>query len=200
MTWRAAALLLLLALGAGTLEAQRDTAALRRAVRSWRVAHEPAILGEMRTLLAIPNVASDSVDIRRNADTIVAMFARRGIALRRLESPEGGPPALYGELRAPASARATRTVVLYAHYDGQPVDRAQWTGEPWTPVLRDGPLERGGREVPWPTRPGEAQDEWRVYARSASDDKAPVIAMLAAIDLLRASRVAPSVHLKFYLD
>src|SRR5688572_27288700 len=83
--------------------------------------------------------------------------ARDTAALRRLESPEGGPPALYGELRAPASARATRTVVLYAHYDGQPVDRTQWTGEPWTPVLRDGPLERGGREIPWP-RTGNGGD------------------------------------------
>ena len=59
------------------------------------------------------------------------MMRRRGITARTLEG-EGGPPAVYGELRSP---RATRTVVFYAHYDGQPVDPAQWTGAPWTPVL-----------------------------------------------------------------
>lgn len=196
-----AALAIVLVLATTQAQAQRpatDTAALRKAVRAWRAANEPAVLDELRRLLSIPNVASDSANIRRNADTMVAMFARRGIALRRLESPAGGPPALYGELRSP---RATRTVVLYAHYDGQPVDRAQWTGDPWTPVMLDGPSRaQGAREVPFPTRPGEAQDEWRIQARSASDDKAPVIAILAALDALKAAKVAPSVNLKFWFD
>src|SRR5690349_24981741 len=56
----------------------RDTAALRKAVRAWRDANEVGVLDEFRRLLAIPNVASDTAHIRQNADTIVAMFARRG--------------------------------------------------------------------------------------------------------------------------
>jgi acetylornithine deacetylase/succinyl-diaminopimelate desuccinylase-like protein len=142
-------------------------------------------------------VASDSAAIRRNARWIVDAFARRGVALTLLESPTGGPPAVVGELRAPG---ATRTVVLYAHYDGQPVDPSRWTTPPWTPTLRDGPLESGGRVVALPDRSGVAGDEWRLYARSASDDKAPIVAALAALDAMRATGTRPSVHLKFFFE
>src|SRR6185503_8565250 len=113
-----------------------------------------------------------------------------------LESP-GSPPAVYGELRTPG---AKRTLVLYAHYDGQPVVARDWTGDPWQPVLRDRPLDQGGREVPWPV-PGERADpEARLYARAAGDDKAPIIALLAALDAIAAERLQRSVHLKVFLE
>jgi acetylornithine deacetylase/succinyl-diaminopimelate desuccinylase-like protein len=170
---------------------------LRAAVMRYRMAHEPEILRELVTLLALPNLASDSAGIRRNVAAISTMMARRGIAVRTLESPQGGPPAIYGELRSPG---ATRTVVLYAHYDGQPVEPARWATPPWEPTLRDGPLERGGRVVPLPSTNGTTGPEWRLYARSAGDDKAPIVAMLVALDALRAGGFAPGVNLKFYFD
>jgi acetylornithine deacetylase/succinyl-diaminopimelate desuccinylase-like protein len=166
------------------------------AVRSWLLANEPRVLHELVSLLSIPNLATDSVEIRRNADTLVAMLTRRGISARKLESP-GSPPAVYGELRTPG---ATRTVVFYAHYDGQPVDAARWASPPWTPVLRDAPLDRQGKVIPTPDRGGVLPDDARLYARSASDDKAPIVAMLAAIDALRASRIPLSVNLKLFLE
>src|SRR5918996_1121925 len=142
----------LLLLGASPLFAQRATTpeTVRAAVREWRIRNEPAVLRELSSLLAIPNLASDSVSIRRNADTLVAILTRRGITARKLETP-GSPPAVYGELRTPG---ASRTVVMYAHYDGQPVDAARWATPPWTPTLRDAPLERNGRVIPLPDRGG----------------------------------------------
>ena len=178
------------------LSAQADTT-FRSAIDRYRRAHEVEILREFRDLLAIPNLASDSVNIRRNAAAITSMLQRRGVSTRLLESPSGGPPAVYGELRTPG---ATRTIVLYAHYDGQPVEPARWATPPWEPTLRDAPLERGGRTVPIPSENGVARPEWRIYARSASDDKAPIVAMLVALDALRAAGRAPSVNLKFYFD
>ena len=169
----------------------------RAPIDAYRRAHEAEILREFRDLLAIPNLASDSIAIRRNAAAIVAMLERRGVTTRLLESPGGGPPAVYGELR---TAGATRTIVLYAHYDGQPVEPARWATPPWEPTLRDGPLERGGNVVPLPSAAGTTGPEWRIYARSASDDKAPIVAMLVALDALRAAGRAPSVNLKFYFD
>ena len=170
---------------------------LRAVVARYRTSHEPEILREFSELLAIRNLASDSATIRQNAAAISAMMARRGIAARLLESPSGGPPAVFGELKTPG---ATRTVVLYAHYDGQPVEPARWATPPWQPTLRDGPLERGGRIVPLPATNGATGPEWRLYARSAGDDKAPILTMLAALDALRAAGIAPSVNLKFYFD
>ncbi len=176
-------------------DAQPDSS-LRRRVATWRAAREVPIVEELRELLAIPNVASDSVNIRRNAGRIVSMLERRGATARLLESP-GSPPAVYGELLTPG---ATRTVVFYAHYDGQPVDSARWATPPWKVVLREGPLTEGAREIPFPTAGGRFDPEWRIYARSASDDKSPIVAMLTALDGLKALGVARSINLKFFFE
>jgi acetylornithine deacetylase/succinyl-diaminopimelate desuccinylase-like protein len=173
-----------------------DAASLRGQVRHYRTAHDVQILHELAELLAIPNVASDSANIRANARHLVGLLERRGVRARLLESP-GSPPAVYGELN---TAGATRTVVFYAHYDGQPVTPEDWTTPPWRPVLRDRALADGGREIPFPTAPGTVQGESRIYARSASDDKSPIVAMLRAIDALRAARLPLSVNLKFFLE
>jgi acetylornithine deacetylase/succinyl-diaminopimelate desuccinylase-like protein len=165
-------------------------------VRDWRTRHEASILKEFAELLSIPNVASDSANIRRNADALVAMLERRGVSARRLET-QGGPPAVYGELAAPG---ARRTLVLYAHYDGQPVVPKDWAGDPWVPVLRDRPFEQGGREVPWPVDGARADPEWRLYGRSSGDDKAPIVALLAALDALQATHGRRSVNLKVFLE
>jgi acetylornithine deacetylase/succinyl-diaminopimelate desuccinylase-like protein len=187
-------LVTLLALLVG-LPQQPDTT-LRARVSAWRAGQETAIVRELTELLAIPNLASDSVNIRRNAALLVGMLERRGIKARLLELP-GSPPAVYGELLTPG---AMRTVVFYAHYDGQPVDTGRWASRPWSPVLRDGPLTAGAREVPFPAEGGRFDPEWRIYARSASDDKSPIVAMLAALDALRSLSIRPSVNLKFFLE
>lgn len=113
------------------LEAQ-DPARVRGAVSAYQQANDVHILRDLVDFLAIPNLASDSVNIRRNARHIVQMLERRDIRARLLEAP-GSPPAVFGELRSPG---ATRTVVFYAHYDGQPVDTSQWATPPWAPTLR----------------------------------------------------------------
>ena len=54
------------------------------AVRAWRIGHEAEVLREFADLLAIPDVASDSVNIHRNAAALVSMLERRGIHARTL--------------------------------------------------------------------------------------------------------------------
>ncbi|HSA57224.1 MAG TPA: M20/M25/M40 family metallo-hydrolase [Gemmatimonadaceae bacterium] len=168
----------------------------RAAARRFREAREPAILREFATLLAMPNVASNLADIRRNADTLMAMLRRRGATAQLLEVPDA-PVSVYGELRVPG---ATRTIVLYAHFDGQPVDPRDWQGDPFTPVLRDRALFAGGRGIPFPAAGQRTDGEWRLYARSASDDKGSIIAMLTALDAMRAANLQPSVNVKFFFE
>jgi len=164
-------------------------------VREYRRAHEVEIINEFVDLLAIPNVASDTLNIRRNAEKLIAMMNRRGLQTRLLEG--NGPPAIFGELKTP---NATRTLAIYAHYDGQPVDASKWASAPFTPTLYDKPIEAGGHRIAFPKRGESFNPEWRLYARSASDDKAPIIAMLAAIDALKATSKKPTVNLKFFFD
>src|SRR5512142_479608 len=83
---------------AATVHAQAAAGALQQKIRDYRVAHDNQIVRELSAFLAIPNLASDSVGIRRNADHLMAMMRTRGIAARLLQSPSGGPPAVYGEL------------------------------------------------------------------------------------------------------
>ncbi len=178
--------------------AQRPAAdSVRTAVRAYVRAYDADILHEFSDFLTIPNVATDSANIRRNAAAIVAMLQKRGATARLLEPRGAGSPAVYGEIMTPG---ATKTVVLYAHYDGQPVEPAQWATPPWAPTLRDKPLSDGGQVIPIPQRNGATQGEWRLYARAAADDKATIMAILAALDALRAVQVRPSVRLKLFFE
>ena len=168
-------------------------------VRDYRRAHERQILDEFTRLLAIPNVASDHQNIRRNADFILAMMQRRGLNPRLLEArTKDSPPAVYGEWKVPG---ATHSVILYAHYDGQPTDPKQWTGTlPWQPVWRSAALESGGTIVKPDVDGAPIDPEWRLYGRSSSDDKAGVMAILAAFDALKAQGNSPTLNIKFIFE
>jgi acetylornithine deacetylase/succinyl-diaminopimelate desuccinylase-like protein len=173
-----------------TLDAA-EPATIGKQVRGWRTQHEREILTEFADLLAIPNLASDTPNMQRNAETIRALCEKRGLTTQLL-SLEGAPPIVVADYH---SADARRTIAFYAHYDGQPVDPARWKSDPWKPVMRDA----SGNDVDW--QQAKAIDpEWRLYARSAGDDKAPIVAMLAAIDALRSANIKPSVNLRFIFE
>lgn len=173
--------------------AAADPAGVAAAVREWRQAHEQQIVDSFAELLRIPNVASDTANIRRNAEHISGLLGRAGFEVSLLELGDA-PPVVFAERPA---AGASRTVMIYAHYDGQPVDPHEWASDPWMPVMRDGLVEYGGRDV---SMQAPFDPEWRIFARSAGDDKAPVIALLAALDALAAAGLEPSVNLKLFLD
>ena len=163
--------------------------------------NEDRIIRELTEFLAIPNVASDTANIQRNAAHLVEMLEARGIETHLLPIAGRGP-VVFGKLNAPD---ATRTVIFYAHYDGQPVDASAWTdGTPFEPVLRSDAIEAGGKRIPFPSNStghrGMYKDNWRIYARSASDDKSPIVALLAALDALRAKQIPLKVNLKVILE
>jgi acetylornithine deacetylase/succinyl-diaminopimelate desuccinylase-like protein len=166
--------------------------------RDYRHAHERQILAEFTQLLSLPNIASDRANIRANAEFIREMMQRRGLNPQLLEgkSPET-PPAVYGEWKV---SGATHSIILYAHYDGQPVDPKAWTASPpFQPTWRSAAQESGGQVVTLPAS-GDINPEWRLYARSASDDKAGVMAILTAFDALRARNATPTVNIKFLFE
>jgi acetylornithine deacetylase/succinyl-diaminopimelate desuccinylase-like protein len=165
-------LLAALLLAASLAPAQTSPAA--QAARAWRTAHEQPILAEFMTLLAKPNLARDTENIRKNAAAVSALLEKRGVKTQYLEVP-GAPPVVYGEIPV---ANAQRTIIFYAHYDGQPLDPKEWATPPWEPVLKDG----------------------RIYARSASDDKAPIAAIGVAIDALAAAKIPLRSNIKFVFE
>ncbi len=117
-------------------------------------------LGELKQYLGIPSVSSlpeHRDDMRRCAEWTATQMREIGLQNVSLaETP--GHPVVYGEwLGAPG----TPTMLIYGHYDVQPVDPVdQWTSPPFEATLRDGDL----------------------YARGAADDKGQVFMHLKALE------------------
>ncbi len=185
--------------------AQKSTlpapAQVAQEVRDYRMDNEDRIIRELSEFLAIPNIASDTPNIQKNAAHLVEMLEARGIETHLLPITGRGP-VVFGKL---ISAEAKRTVIFYAHYDGQPVDPAAWTdGKPFEPALRDAAIETGGKRIPFPENTAQHRaiynDNWRIYARSSSDDKSPIVALLAAIDALHAKKIPLAVNLKVIFE
>jgi acetylornithine deacetylase/succinyl-diaminopimelate desuccinylase-like protein len=168
-------------------------------VREYIQARQGTIVNEFVSFLTIPNVASDTANIRRNADFIMNMMKKRGIAQVQLlkgKSP-GVPPAVYGEVKVP---KAKQTLIFYAHYDGQPVNPVQWAEglSPFTPKLFAGIYDRGkAMEIP---ASGVFQPDWRLYARGASDDKGGVMAILLAYEAIVQRKLKLNYNLKFFFE
>jgi acetylornithine deacetylase/succinyl-diaminopimelate desuccinylase-like protein len=157
-----------------------------------------AALPEYLELLAIPNVASEPADIRRNAAFLRAALERRGFTAKLLDNP-AQRPLVFGELRS--ADPGAKTVLYYIHFDGQPVVPGEWQqADPFVPVVKERAGD-GWREVPRERLQQVPLDpELRVFARAASDDKAPIVMLLAALDLMRAQGRAPAHHVKLILD
>lgn len=199
----AAAILCIFALNTFAQKPVRLTPAqIAQEVRDYRTNNEDRIIRELSDFLAIPNIASDTANIQKNADHLVELLEARGIETHLFAIKDRGP-VIFGKLN---SLTATKTIIFYAHYDGQPVDAAAWSdgGKPFEPTLRSNAIEMGGKRLPFPENtpqhPAIYSDDWRIYARSAADDKSPIIALLAALDALRAKNIPLTVNLKVILD
>jgi acetylornithine deacetylase/succinyl-diaminopimelate desuccinylase-like protein len=164
-----------------------------------QAADRAALLEEYRALVAIPNVATSIPDIRKNADHIMAMMAKRGLSPRLLEGGTADvPPAIYGQWLVPG---AKRTLVLYAHYDGQPVTPEDWKStQPFDPKLYTDRIDHGGKPIAFPTVGQPVNDDWRIYGRASSDDKLGVMAILEAVDTLKAADKRPAYNLKIFFE
>ncbi len=159
-----------------------------------------SIIGEYKTFLAIPNVAADTAGQHKTAAFIMDMMAKRGIEKVQLlpATTPSVPPAIYGEVMVPG---AKQTLIFYAHYDGQPVTASQWNKmlEPFTPKLFTDAIDKGGNNIAFPTD-NTYDNNWRIYARSASDDKAGVAAILNAYDAIKKNNLTPGCNIKFFFE
>lgn len=156
-------------------------------------------LPEFVEYLRMPNIMRVSTaDMRKNADWTEAAFKRHGFEARQLA--DGETPWVFAQ--SPNPSKAKKTVLFYAHMDGQAVFPKEWDQpDPFTPTLKqkgaDGkltaiPIERLSEANPDP--------EWRLFARSAADDKAPVMMLMAAMDALKATGKAPAINIKIIID
>jgi acetylornithine deacetylase/succinyl-diaminopimelate desuccinylase-like protein len=166
---------------------------LRQQVNAYRAAHEADIVSELDALTRLPSVAARPPALVATANWLEHQLQMRGFETAQLTAPGGSPPAVFGLYRARG---AKRTVVFYAHYDGQPVTPSQWASDPFMPVMRDGPLSPAAKRLDWRHAKLPFDPQWRLFGRAAADDKASIVAFLTAFDALRAMHRSPSVNLK----
>jgi acetylornithine deacetylase/succinyl-diaminopimelate desuccinylase-like protein len=156
-----------------------QTAEAAAAAKAYTAPRHAELTKQYEAFLSMPNVALDPAGLRQNAEYLEAQLRSVGAETKLLTAAglAGVPPVVWGELKIPG---ATRTIVFYAHYDGQPVTPSEWeSGKPFTPVMKivDG--------------------EERVYARGAGDDKAAIFAQLTAVRALQAAGVKLSANVRF---
>jgi acetylornithine deacetylase/succinyl-diaminopimelate desuccinylase-like protein len=119
----------------------------------------PGVIEDLKALARIPGIAFDGFDhsvVQRSAEAVAELLRDAGLPDVRIVRA-GGQPAVIGRRPAPPGAP---TVMLYAHHDVQPIgDQTQWRTPPFEPTERDG----------------------RLYGRGCADDKAGVMAHVAAL-------------------
>lgn len=146
-------------------------------------------------LLSIPNDAFYPKDIEQNVMWCEKKFGQRGFATQRIATTHA--PLLLAERKHP---KAKKTVLVYLQLDGQPVDSTKWFQEsPYKPVIKKKNATKEWEEMDWDSA-GLLDDEVRIFARSASDAKGPVVMFLSALDAAAANNIVPNYNIKVIMD
>jgi len=136
---------------------------------------------ELRELLSIPNNGLNADDIRNNINWLSTAFEKRGFQTSEIKTLSN--PLLFASRFINEDFP---TVLFYMHLDGQPVDRSKWNQkDPFTPELKKPKTDGGWETISWSSIESNIDPDWRIFARSASDDKMPIIAFLQSMDQLK---------------
>src|SRR5215831_18634384 len=131
------------------------------------VSRRRAIVEGFIDFLRYNSVSQEPDRVRDTGQWLAAMLRALGLDGRVLET--GGNPAVFGERRVPG---ATRTVLIYCHYDTKPIPAKGWLQpNPIEPVLRRGMAETDPTTVPLADVAAAELDALYLYARGSSDDK-----------------------------
>ena len=152
-------------------------------------------IDELRDFVAIPNDANIPADINRNITWLTEKFSDRGFNTTVL--PTDGLPLFFAALPMDPDKK---TLLFYMHLDGQPVAPELWDQDnPYEVVLKKPVGDQ------WETTSFEELNEdipmdWRLYGRSTSDDKGPIVMLLNSLDLLKKNNVSLAFNIKVILD
>lgn len=152
-------------------------------------------IDELREFIAIPNDALDHADINRNLTWLTKAFNTRGFNSSIL--PTEGESLFFAAL---PMEDEKPTLLLYMHFDGQSVDPAKWNQpDPYKTVLKS-KTEDGWQTESFEDLNEDLNYDWRLFGRSTSDDKGPIVMLLNAIDLLQKNNMEIPFNIKVILD
>lgn len=150
---------------------------------------------KFKELLALANDANHPEQIKANIQWCESAFAERGFEVKRLKQNQA--EFLLAERRF---VKKGKTVLIYLQIDGQPVDTARWQqDDPYKATLKEKSDDGSWETIDW-AKLEHYQDDWRIFARSASDAKGPVAMFLAAMEALDSLKLKPNYNLKVIMD
>ncbi|UWX54092.1 M20/M25/M40 family metallo-hydrolase [Maribacter litopenaei] len=165
----------------------QDSTALKSKVRK--------TIDELKDFVAIPNDALNSDDIDNNILWLRNKFNARGFNTSILETE--GLPLFFAALPMDDSKP---TILFYMHFDGQSVDPSKWDQkDPYELTLKS-MVDGQWKEAPFEDLNSDINYEWRLFGRSASDDKGPIVMFLNTIDLLKDNNINLPFNVKVILD
>lgn len=154
-----------------------------------------AAITELREFIAIPNDALNADDIDDNVLWLKRKFGERGFNTAILETEN--MPLFFAALPVDD---AKPTLLLYMHFDGQSVDPSKWDQpNPYEVVLK-APEGDGFKTISFDELSEDINYDWRLFGRSTSDDKSPIIMLLNTIDLLKKEGKEIPFNVKVILD
>lgn len=154
-----------------------------------------ATLHKHKELVSIPNLPINVPEMERNMKWVTEQYQQVGFTVKQL--PSSTLPVLFAERTIDENLK---TILFYFHLDGQPVNPKAWDQEdPFIPVLKAKENEQW-TTLDWSSLEHDINDEWRIFARAAADDKAPIIMMLSALELLKQQSLSPKFNIKIIFD
>ncbi|WP_067036954.1 M20/M25/M40 family metallo-hydrolase [Allomuricauda sp. CP2A] len=150
---------------------------------------------ELREFIAIPNDALNADDIDDNVFWLKRKFGERGFNTAVLDTEN--MPLFFAALPVDD---AKPTLLLYMHFDGQSVDPSKWDQpNPYEVVLK-APDGDGFKTISFEELNDDINYDWRLFGRSTSDDKSPIVMFLNTIDLLKKEGKEIPFNVKVILD
>ena len=156
----------------------------------------PEVLSSHREFVSIPNLPIDIQKMYKNISWVKRKYRDVGFTLKNLESST--LPVLFAERVVNPEYK---TILFYFHLDGQPVDPQAWDQQdPFVPVLKEQSEEGEWNAIAWENLNTQINDDWRIFARAAADDKAPIVMFLSALELMKAQNQDPKFNIKIIFD
>ncbi len=162
--------------------------------------HVKNYYGNLYDFMSLPSNAHIKEQIQPNLDWLKKAFEQQGFTTEFL--PTTGHPVFFAEKKSAKPAPGPlKTLLFYMHFDGQPVEPEKWQQEsPYKPVLKKKSASGQWETISWDNLQTGYDPEWRIFARAVSDDKGPILMLLAALDMMQKENVQSPYHLKVILD
>ena len=165
-------------------------------IEKFAIDQDQKLFQEFYEFLSLPNDANIPNQLTANIEWCERSFKKRGFKIQSLKTDR--LPLILAEKRF---NRNYPTVLFYVQVDGQPVDPTKWfQKDPFLPVLKSMNSKGEWQEIPWDNLKKDYHEDWRVFARSASDAKAPINSFLIALDIMDEQNLEPNYNIKVIMD